>query len=186
GRFDEAIVQIKQAQALDPLSPLANSDVGWVYLFARRYDEAIDQIKRTLDLEPRFGSARACLIQAYLYKGMIKEALVQGREEMARRGAPPSDLASVDIADTSAALTNYLRWSLEKAQSASANAKTSIYRIAQLYSELADNDLALASLAEALSAHDPMLIFLNVDPAFDGLRSDPRFVALVDRAGLSS
>ena len=186
GRFDEAVYQVKQAQALDPLSPLANSDVGWVYLFARRYDEAIDQIKRTLDLEPRFGSARACLIQAYLYKGMIKEALVQGREEMARGGASLRELQSIDAADTSAALRNYLRWTLEKSRKVSGDATASRYRMAQLYAELSENDLALVSLAEAFSAHDPMLIFLNVDPAFDGLRSDPRFVALVDRAGLSS
>src|SRR5262249_33879943 len=186
GRFDEAIGQIKQAQALDPLSPLTNSDVGWVYLFARRYDEAIEQIKRTLDLEPGFGSARACLIQAYLYKGMIKEALSYGREEMARAGAPPRELASIDIADPSAALTNYLKWALEKAQSGSGSGRASHYRIAQLYAELGNKDRALESLSQALSAHDPMLVFLNVDPAIDGLRSDPRFAALVQRSGLSS
>jgi TolB-like protein/Flp pilus assembly protein TadD len=186
GRFDEAVAQIKQAQELDPLSPLANSDVGWVYLFARRYDEAIDQIKRTLDLEPGFGSARTCLIHAYIYKGMIKEALSLGKEEMGRRGATQRELASIDIADPSAALTNYLRWTLEKALGVSAKATASQYRIAQLYAELADKDLALASLARAFSANDPMLIFLNADPAFDSLRSDSRFAALVLRSGLSS
>src|SRR5262249_46011794 len=176
--------EIKQAQALDPLSPLANSDVGWVYLFARRYDEAIDQIKRTLDLEPGFGSARACLIQAYLYKGLTGEALALGKEEMARRGATPRELASISTADTSAALTNYLGWTLAKAQSVSGNAGAPHYRIAQLYAELGDKQRALESLAASFSAHDPMMVFLNVDPAYDSLRSDPRFVDLVRHSGL--
>jgi len=184
-RFDEAVSHIEQARALDPLSPLANSDVGWVYLFARRYDEAIDQIKRTLDLEPGFASARACLIQAYIYQGKLKKALALGKEEMARRVATERELASIDIADPSAALTNYLRWTLERALRVSAKATASQYRIAQLYAELADKDLAFASLARALDANDPMLIFLNVDPAYDGLRSDARFVALLHRSGLS-
>jgi TolB-like protein/DNA-binding winged helix-turn-helix (wHTH) protein/Tfp pilus assembly protein PilF len=186
GRFDEAIAQIKQAQALDPLSPLANSDVGWVYLFGRRYDEAIQQIKRTLDLEPGFGSARACLIQAYIYKGMIKEAVALGREEMARGGASSRDLASTDNSEATGALTSYLRWALEKAQRPSGTAQISPCRIARLYAQLGDRNRALASLAEALGAPDPMLVFVNVDPAYDGLRSDSRFVALVQRSGLSS
>jgi TolB-like protein/Tfp pilus assembly protein PilF len=185
GRFDEAVSQIKQAQALDPLSPLANSDVGWVYLFAHLYDQAIDQIKRTLDLEPGFASARTCLIHAYIYNGMIKEALSLGKEEMRRGGATERELASIDIADPSAALTNYLRWRLERALRVSANATASQYRIAQLYAELADKDLAFASLAQALVANDPMLIFLNVDPAYDSFRSDPRFIALIHRSGIS-
>jgi len=185
-RFDEAVSQIKQAQALDPLSPLSNSDVGWVYLFSRRYDQAIDQIKRTLDLEPGFGSARACLIQAYIYKGMIKEALSLGKEEMRRRGATGRELASIDSADTSAALESYLRWTLERAQRISGNVTISHYRIAQLYAELGEKDRALESLTRAFSANDPMLVFLNVDPAYDSLRSDPRFVALIHRTGQSS
>ncbi|HJQ71484.1 MAG TPA: winged helix-turn-helix domain-containing protein [Blastocatellia bacterium] len=32
GRLDEGVEHIEMAQRLDPLSPLANSDVGWVYL----------------------------------------------------------------------------------------------------------------------------------------------------------
>src|SRR5215471_8450838 len=186
GRFDEAVSQIKQAQALDPLSPLANSDVGWVYLFARRYDQAIEQIKRTLDLEPGFGSARACLIHAYLYQDLVGEAVTLGKEEMARGGATSQELATIDTAVTSAALASYLRWTLERAQRASTSGVTSHYRIAQLYVELGEKDRALESLTRAFSANDPMLVFLNVDPAYDSLRSDPRFVALIHRTGLSS
>jgi TolB-like protein/DNA-binding winged helix-turn-helix (wHTH) protein/Tfp pilus assembly protein PilF len=184
GRFDEAISQIKQAQSLDPLSPLANSDVGWVYLFSRRYDEAIDQIKRTLDLEPGFGSARACLVQAYIYKGMIEEALALGREEMTRAGAAPGALASIVGPDLDTGLRGYLEWTLERERNISGKAQPSHVRIAHLYAELGDEDRALESLAQALRYHDPMVVFLNVDPSFDSLRSDSRFVVLVQHSGL--
>jgi TolB-like protein/DNA-binding winged helix-turn-helix (wHTH) protein len=181
GRFDEALGQIKQAQALDPLSPLVNSDVGWVYLFSRRYDEAIDQIRRTLDLEPGFGSARACLIQAYIYKGTIPDALALGKEEMTRAGATPQALASIANPDTSAGLRSYLVWMLEREERLSGDTQPSPFRIARLYAEIGDKDRALASLAEAVRYHDPMLLFVKVDPAYDSLQSDARFVVLVQR-----
>jgi TolB-like protein/Tfp pilus assembly protein PilF len=179
-RFDEAIGQIKQAQALDPLSPLANSDVGWVYLFSRRYDEAIDQIKRTLDLEPGYGSARACLIQAYIYRGMITAALAMGQEEMTRAGATPQELAALDNSQPVAALTSFLRWRLGRRES-NVERGGSALAVAQLCAALGDTNGAFSWLDKALANSDPMLVLLNVDPAFDNQRSDPRFKALAER-----
>src|SRR5262249_60607771 len=119
-------------------------------------------------------------------KGMIKARMGQGKAETYLTGEQAVELAAVDSPETSAGLTIYLRWSLKKTQRISGKAHVSHYRIAQLCAELGNKDRAFASLAEAFSAHDPMLIFLKVDPAYDGLRSDPRFAALVQRSGLSS
>ena len=102
-----------------------------------------------------------------------------GREEMAHGGATQRELSAIDSLQPSAGLTSYLRWTLEKTQSKSGNAGDSTCRIARLYAQLGDKDAAFASLAQAFRAHDPMLVFLNVDPAYDSLRPDARFAALV-------
>jgi hypothetical protein len=50
---------------------------------------------------------------------------------------------------------------------------------------LRDTDRAFEWLEKALGARDWQMELLNVEPAFDDLRSDPRFTALVERVGLA-
>jgi len=47
-----------------------------------------------------------------------------------------------------------------------------------------DADRAFASLERAFQVRSAGLIYLHVDPAYQPLRADPRFGALVARIGL--
>ena len=58
------------------------------------------------------------------------------------------------------------------------------FRLATIHIGLGETDLAFAWLEKALEARDWQMALLNVEPAFDDLRSDPRFAALVERVGL--
>jgi len=53
-----------------------------------------------------------------------------------------------------------------------------------LYVGLGENDQAFQSLERAYTAHDVQLQYLNADPHFDSLHSDPRFVDLIRRMRL--
>ena len=53
--------------------------------------------------------------------------------------------------------------------------------LAILYVGLGEKDQAFLSLERAYEAHDVQLQYLNADPHFDSLRSDPRFANLVRR-----
>src|SRR5262249_47379661 len=63
-RHDEAFVEIKRAQELDPRSLTISKDVGLHYYYAGLYDQAIEQARNTLDLDPKFASAYALLGRA--------------------------------------------------------------------------------------------------------------------------
>ena len=57
-------------------------------------------------------------------------------------------------------------------------------RVALVHIALGETDLAFEWLEKAIEARDWQMALLNVEPAFDPLRSDQRFSALVERVGL--
>jgi tetratricopeptide (TPR) repeat protein len=176
-RFDEGLKHMKLAQRLDPLSPLANSDVGWVYLMARRYDEAIEQIKRTLELEPAFGSALACLERAYTLKGKTREALETLSKETRE------DATSPQAGDAVQTMKSLYRKRLERKLAAMKTGLSSPYGAATLSLAAGEQEQAIEFLERAYNERDPMLVGVRTDPAFDPLREDLRFSALLKRIG---
>ena len=52
------------------------------------------------------------------------------------------------------------------------------------YAAIGDLDRAFTALERAYQARSGGLIYLNLDPGYDPLRSDPRCQALVERIGL--
>jgi hypothetical protein len=56
--------------------------------------------------------------------------------------------------------------------------------LSALYARAGDKEKALALLEEGLSKHLPQLLTTVGRPVFDPWRSDPRFVALRQKAGL--
>ena len=58
------------------------------------------------------------------------------------------------------------------------------YYIAVIYIALGDKDQAFTWLEKAYEEHSVLMIFLNVEPKFDAIRSDLRFLNLVRRIGL--
>jgi hypothetical protein len=55
------------------------------------------------------------------------------------------------------------------------------FRQALLSLALDDRKSALSLLAQALKDNEPELVWIKVDPRFDLLRDDPRFVVILDR-----
>jgi len=54
GRYDEAIIEGKRAQELDPLSAIISVDLGDDYIYARQYDKAIDQLRNVTETYQNF------------------------------------------------------------------------------------------------------------------------------------
>lgn len=54
----------------------------------------------------------------------------------------------------------------------------------QIYVQLGEPDQAFEWLERAYEERDPWLVWIKVNPAFDRVRSDPRFPDLLRRVGL--
>jgi len=59
------------------------------------------------------------------------------------------------------------------------------YTVGWIYVALGDNDKALQSLERAYSGRSAWMPWLNVEPKFDPLHSDPRFQDLLHRLHLT-
>src|SRR5439155_22724033 len=75
GRVDEAVVEIKQARALDPFSFDINRNVGRMLCFARKYDEALAELRQAGDMQPNSSAVEVWIVRSYLMKGLADEAV---------------------------------------------------------------------------------------------------------------
>jgi hypothetical protein len=60
------------------------------------------------------------------------------------------------------------------------------YQMALIYAALGERDAALSWLERAERERDVWILYGNVDPRLDGVRSDPRFRQLIGRLGFRS
>jgi hypothetical protein len=60
------------------------------------------------------------------------------------------------------------------------------FGVAWVYLGMGDHDHALEWLQKAIDDRASELIYLKVDPIYDGLRGDARFINLLRRVGLAN
>ncbi len=185
GRHEEAIAEIRKAQQLDPLAVPVTRAVGWVLYFARRYDQAIDELRKALAMDPGFMGARMVLWWVYVAKGDAQAAIADLRTEIGKPGL--KTIKKLMLAFACAAAGNReeasgLLWEIEPKLAEEDNRLA--FLSALTFTALDDKDRAFAQLERAFAQREPGLLFLNVTPGLDPLRSDPRFGAMKERLGI--
>ena len=183
GRLDEALAEIKRAQDLDPLSLVISTNVGNVLYYMRQYDEAIVQYKKTLDLDPDFPVAHLDLGYVHVAQGRFDEAIAEFQKARALLPSDPFGLSELGYAyaqsgnkGEAARILNELFGFSKQGSSVSAG-------IGMVYHGLGDKEKAFEWLEKAYQER-AMPLEVKVDPVWDGLRSDPRFTALLKKIGL--
>jgi TolB-like protein/DNA-binding winged helix-turn-helix (wHTH) protein/Flp pilus assembly protein TadD len=183
GRKEEAFVEAEKAYELDPLSPVVGANLAKILQEAGQDDRAIEQAKRTLDLEPNSAVTHAVLGIAYQDKQMSAEAITEYKRALELEG-PPTEIRG--LLGYSYAVSG----NRSEAEKTIAQLKELLpgksrvpLDIALVYSGLGDKSNALDWLEKAQEAHVTDLIGIGQDAHFKELRSDPRFQAIMQRAG---
>jgi tetratricopeptide (TPR) repeat protein len=184
GRFEEASLELRKAQDLDPLSLLTLTRVGRQFYFARQYEPAIKQMKKVLDLDPNFVPAQHGILDAYAQSGMYREALMELKKMLVLAGNP--DLSAAIGEDyRKSGYSGVLQFMLGGFQEESKRGYVPASNIGQIYARLGDKDQSLSWLERAYDERDSKISYLKVEPAFDEIRSDPRFKQLLRRLALA-
>lgn len=170
GKSQEAIEQIRLANALDPMSVLTNSFAWHVYFSSRQYDDALQSILGTAEVNPSFAPASWRLSVSWEQKGEYEKAIAASGEH-----AP-----ELRRALASGGARAYWQRKLEILL----HEKYSFAAIARCYMHLGMREEALKALEKGYRMRDPYLIFwLPIYEEFDPLRSEPRFQKMLHGVG---
>jgi serine/threonine protein kinase len=186
-RVDEAKREIQSCLRLDPVFPRARATAAHIFLAAGDRDEAVAQLRKALDLDPNHRSAFYQLGDIHEDKGEIPEAI-----ELFRRGAIADGIEPGKAAQTSEELLrafstggapDYWRKKVELADPHS-SLGAGLYGIAVAHLHLEQTELAFEALEKLEARGSRFVVDVNFDRRFDGVRSEPRFQALLQKLGL--
>lgn len=183
GRFDQSIEAIRRSHQLDPLSVNISADIGRMLYFARRYDESIAQLRQAVEMEPEFWSPHHLLGQAYTQSGMYPEAIAEFEKALQLSGKGSLSVILIGYAYAVSGRRSEALAIADQLKQLSKQRYFSPYRLAVIYAGLRDDEQLFEWLERAYQVQDANLIWLKVDPALDGTRSDPRFKELLERVG---
>jgi TolB-like protein/DNA-binding winged helix-turn-helix (wHTH) protein len=183
GHPDEAIAERKRNEQIDPLSTFAVGAVAWELYWAGRYDEAIEQEQKLLVANPNSYYAHLglglCLEQKHDFARAI--------EELRKAVDLSNDKTWIGFVAHAMALSgdkvgaHKILADLEKE---SQRTYVSPWWPAIVYPDLGEKDQAFFWLEKAYQGREHDLVFSNVWPMFNSLRSDPRYQDLLRRVGL--
>ncbi len=194
GRHEEARAAMERAFALDPQNPVAFTDMGKTYLVEGRYREAIEHFRKAVEIYPEHPITRGQLIYALLAANEWTEAIELTREAIADgRGL------SLSLGGRNPSVAGWLAYALARdgqieAARTIADSLTDLASreyvhplgVAAAYSGIGDRAAALDWLERMEDERSTQRVWLLTYSAFDELRGDTRFEAMVDRLQLRS
>jgi tetratricopeptide (TPR) repeat protein len=185
GLLDQAAAARKVGKELDPLSPFAVADEGYPLYYARRFDDAIKAYREGLALDQNLSWGHLWIGQALVQKGMYSEAIAEIQEAVRLSGGDIRARATLGHAYAVAGKQREALHVLDELKSLSRRRYVSPYFIALVYAGLRNDEETFAWLEKAYQERHPYLILLKVEPVFDHLRNNEKFINLEKRVGLN-
>ena len=185
GRFEQAITEIKRAEELDPYSIGIHTCAAETYRVSSDHESAISECIRMLEIDPNFAPAYTSLGRTYLQKAMFEEGLqaLEKAFELSHGGLTAKSYLA--FAYGIMGRKEDARKLIFELEETAKRQYVSPFNIAIAHAGLKDIDLTLEWLLKAYEQHVMTIVKVKVEPAFDFLRSDPRFIDLQKEIGLS-
>ena len=188
GKTDEALTQAFEAFHLDPLSTSINLNVAAALYCARRFDEAVDKYKRIAAVDPGFFWMRYGLALVYRIVGRNDEAIHELEQALSVTTDPGTQaLVTADLAYSYGSLGSIdkAEQMIERVSELGQTNYISPCDVAVSHLGLGDKDKVFWWLEKAYAERDEGLMWLKIDPIYDDVRNDPRFIDLLRRINLS-
>ncbi|MGA3351180.1 MAG: hypothetical protein ABSC33_19295 [Candidatus Sulfotelmatobacter sp.] len=183
GRIDDALREMRAAQALDPLSFSVYVTSGNIYYWARDFDLSLQQYRKAMEIEPAANEDMySAMGDSYLAEGRCAEA-TEAYARSYEAGGNPQAGATLRRACKARGCSGMHEEGLEINGDPS-SPDFDNYGAACVEAMLGDKDKAFQFLEKAFEDRRE-IVFVNVEPQLDNIRSDPRYADLLRRVGLA-
>jgi TolB-like protein/DNA-binding winged helix-turn-helix (wHTH) protein len=174
GRFAEAEKQLDTARRLDPLALIVDVDLAVLRKYQRDFDGVITVSKSILQRDPNYHLGYSMLTTGYYCERRWDDWRVADAKESQGEFWEAMSTGRADEIDRA------LRKVVDGVKAGSGRP----YDVAHFAIVAGNRSLSLDWLEKAYQHHDYWMLFINVDPEYDPIRSDPRFQAIVHRLGV--
>ena len=184
GQFDEAIALARRAHEVEPASKMMRTNLAYILIDARQFDEALRVAWSMYEEEPEYTVQRRNLYLHELRAGQAAKAadtFVAYTEVIGGDPVAARTIGDMFVAYAERAEIGYVSDELV-ARSFLGNED-----LAQVLAFVGDSEATIEALRVAAAEHSGSrsVFSMKINPAYDFIRDDPRFVALLEQVGLA-
>jgi tetratricopeptide (TPR) repeat protein len=179
-RVKEAEEAMKNAIQLEPMTPFIIGDEVILHYYTHHYDQAIRTAKRLLDVDADDGIVLRYLGMAYAQNRQPREALDTFQMRLKLHDTT-YDRALVAYGHAVNGEKETARKMLDELTEVDKQSPVNAIRMAVIHLALKDKNKACDWLDRAYKERSQPLTWLKVDPVYDSLRSEPRFIELMKK-----
>jgi eukaryotic-like serine/threonine-protein kinase len=183
-RHDLALIELEEAERLDPLDLQLKTQIGYVHQFRHDLDRAIEQFEKVVALEPSFAFAHYALGDACTQRGLYDRAFTEFDKAIELGGRSVNHIGVLGYAHGRSGNRDKARVLLQELTARASTSYVSAMFIALVHLGLSDLENLYLWLDRAFEERDGSLILITAAVEFDPVRGDPRFKALLGRMGL--
>jgi TolB-like protein len=183
GRADEALAEIEQARALDPLSLIIRTRIGTMLHFMGRDREAIGAFQRALEIDSTFAHARAGLALSYAMVGRFQEALVLRPDIEPMVGN--YEAGQWGVVRALAGRPAEARGMLAELEAERKRRYVSADAFAAIHAALGEADAAFRAFERSIAEDSWSQTIAIIEPLYRPLYRDPRWAQLMTRLNAS-
>ena len=177
GLYDQSLASFERAIEIEPTLVDIRNNLASCLVAAGKIDEGIEYIKKSIEMDPTFAWTHSHISFIYRMKG-DHAASVDERARAAELLDQPENAKKLRDSFAAGGWTAYLREIVRQDWGSLGSSET---RRASFLAELGEKEQAIAMLTSAATTGDYWLFSIKFDPAFDPLRDDPRFQALLKK-----
>ena len=190
GEFDNARKNIDRAISLDPLSYIANLKSAQYYFNLGNYDKTFEETAKLKEINNHNMYGYWINFQTYEALGMNEKAMTELLGYFEKEPMDYIPIASIKKAyeanGINGVYTNSIESCLRKFGPLSNFGDFELYGDAQIYGHIGNHEKALEYLNVAVERRCSYLYLNKYNPFFKDLRSNPQFLAILDKMNLGN